>query len=32
MIELLKKMEARYFEAQEVIYKELEECDDIIFV
>ena len=25
-------METRYFDAQEVIYKELEECNDIIFV
>lgn len=32
MIDLLQKMETRYFEAFEVIYKELEECNDIIFV
>jgi hypothetical protein len=32
MIDLLKKMEARFFDSQEVIYKELEECNDIIFV
>lgn len=32
MIGLLKNMEARYFDAQEVIYKEVEDCNDIIFV
>jgi hypothetical protein len=32
MIELLQTMETRFFEAFEVIYKELEECNDIIFV
>jgi len=32
MIDILKRMETRYFDAQEVIYKELEECNDILFV
>lgn len=32
MIEFMKLMEARLFEPREVILKELEECNDIIFV
>lgn len=32
MMDLLKSMEARSFEAREVICKELEECNEIIFV
>jgi hypothetical protein len=32
MIDLLKIMEVRFYDAYEVIYKEIEECNDIIFV
>jgi len=32
MIEMMKSMEARYFEAREVILKELEECNEINFI
>jgi hypothetical protein len=32
MIELMKRMEARYIDSKEVILKELEECSEIIFV
>ena len=32
MVEILKNMEARQYEAREIILKELEECNEIIFV